>query len=195
MSERPSTWGTLPGDGTTLTTTEYLKTAESVRVQELIYGKLRVADSPTPMHQALLLRLAMILDGHVRDYGSGSIWIAPLDVILDAPRAVVVQPDLFFVSKMRAHIISDHIWGAPDMALEVVSPHPRVGKLEERIEIFGHYGVRECWVVHQLLKEIEIIELTNMGSPNRRRYGPADQLQSNVLPTFYYTAGQLAGWE
>ena len=49
MSERPSTWGTLPDDGTTLTTVEYLKTAESVRVQELIYGRLRVEESPTPM--------------------------------------------------------------------------------------------------------------------------------------------------
>lgn len=195
MSERPSTWGTLPEDGTTLTTAEYLKTAESVRVQELIYGSLRVEDSPTPMHQALLLRLALILDDHVRQLKSGSIWIAPLDVILDASRALVVQPDLFFISNMRRDIVSDHIWGAPDMVLEVVSPHPRIGKLEERIEMFGQYDVRECWVVHQLLKQIEIIELTNMGSPNRRRYGPRDQLRSDVLPTLYLTAGQLAGWE
>lgn len=195
MSEGPSMWGTLPGHGATLTTAEYLKTAESVRVQELIYGRLRVEDSPTPVHQQLLLRLAMILDEHARTNNLGSIWIAPLDVILDASRALVVQPDLFFVSNMRKDIVSDHIWGAPDMVLEVLSPHPRIGKVEERIEIFGQYGVRECWVVHQLLKEIEIIELTNMGSPNRRRCGPPDQLRSNVLPTFYYTAGQLAGWE
>lgn len=195
MSERPSTWGTLPGDGTALTTGEYLKTAESVRVQELIYGRLRVEDSPTPRHQALLLRLAMILDEHARNNKVGSIWIAPLDVILDASRALVMQPDLFFVSNQRADIICDHVWGAPDMVLEVLSPHPRIGKIEERMAIFGEYGVRECWVVHQLLHEIEIVELTNLGAFHRRRFGVADQLRSNVLPTFYYTAGQLAGWE
>jgi Uma2 family endonuclease len=195
MSERPSTWGLLPEDGTTLTTAEYLKTAESVRVQELIYGRLRVEDSPTPMHQALLLRLAMILDEHARNNKVGSVWIAPLDVILDASRALVMQPDLFFVSNQRAEIISDHVWGAPDMVLEVVSPHPRIGKIEERIATFGQYGVRECWVVHQLLREIEILELTNLGAIARRRCRPGDQLRSKVLPTFHYTAGQLAGWE
>ena len=109
MSERPSAWGTLPEDGTTLTTAEYLQTAESVRVQELIYGRLCVEESPTPMHQALLLRLAMILDEHARNNKVGSIWIAPLDVILDASRALVVQPDLFFVNIYFLHVINQFL--------------------------------------------------------------------------------------
>ena len=46
MSERPTVWGELPPDGTVLTTAEYLQTAESMRVQELIFGTLRVSESP-----------------------------------------------------------------------------------------------------------------------------------------------------
>ena len=35
MSQRPSVFGLLPGDGDILTTSEYLQTAETLRVQVL----------------------------------------------------------------------------------------------------------------------------------------------------------------
>jgi len=194
MSERRSFYGTLPESGTMLTTSEYLQTAESVRVQELVYGRLVVADSPTPMHQSLLLRIATVLDDHVARYRLGSIWIAPLDVILDAAHAVVVQPDLFFVSNARKDIVTDHVWGAPDLVLEVLSPHPRIGKLDERIATFARYGVRECWVIHQLLQEIEVIDLQFPDNRTARRFGKKDPIHSTVLPFFRIAAGALANW-
>ena len=38
--------------GGRMTLREYFETPESVTPQELIYGAMRVAESPTPMHQA-----------------------------------------------------------------------------------------------------------------------------------------------
>ena len=104
MSDRPSKLGELPDDGAVLTTAEYLRTAESLRVQELRFGTLWVADSPSPRHQQLLFDLAVLLKVFVTRNRLGTIWIAPLDVILDAPQALIVQPDLFFISKQRQHI-------------------------------------------------------------------------------------------
>jgi Uma2 family endonuclease len=194
MSKRPSVWGTLPEDGTVLTTAEYLRTAESVRVQELRYGVLHVHESPSPMHQATLLTLAIALQAHGRQHGLGSVWIAPLDVILDPARALVLQPDLFFVSNERAGIVADHIWGAPDMVLEVLSPNPRAGALGRRIDWFAEYGVRECWLVHQLTREIEILDLDTDGAAGRRTFGLTDRLESAVLPSCTLTPADLAGW-
>jgi len=182
MSERPSVLGELPGDGTVLTTAEYLRTAESLRVQELVYGTLHVAESPAPMHQQLLFDLAVLLKVFVTKNRLGTIWIAPLDVILDAPQALVVQPDLFFISERRKHIVTDHVWGAPDMVLEVLSPHPRIGDLNQRIFWFKQYGVRECWLVHQLSKEIEVLQLT--GATTRRTFRGLQPIESTVLPGF-----------
>ena len=101
MSERPTVWGELPPDGTVLTTAEYLQTAESLRVQELIYGTLRIEESPSFRHQNLLLELAVLMRVFVGQHRLGTVCIAPLDVILDPARALIVQPDLFFVSKSR----------------------------------------------------------------------------------------------
>src|SRR5688500_15151054 len=147
MSERPTVWGELPPDGAVLSTAEYLQTAESMRVQELIYGTLRVEESPSPRHQSLLLELAILMRVFVRQHRLGTVWIAPLDVILDPPRALILQPDLFFVSNSREHIVTDRVWGAPDLVVEVMSPHPRIGNLDERVRHYAQYGVRECWLV------------------------------------------------
>ncbi len=192
MSQRPSVWGELPGNGEVLTTAEYLRTAESLRVQELIYGTLRVAESPTPRHQQLLFDLAVLLKVFVTQHKLGTVWIAPLDVILDPARALIVQPDLFFISKQREAIVTDHVWGAPDMVLEVLSPNPRIGQLNERIGWFAHYGVRECWLVHQISQEIEILQLT--GVMKRKTFRDLQPLESTVLPDFRLAPALIAAW-
>lgn len=194
MSERPTVWGELPPDGTVLTTSEYLQTAVSVRVQELIYGSLRVEESPSFRHQDLLFELAVLMRVFVGQHRLGTVCIAPLDVILDPARALIVQPDLFFVSRARQHIITDRVWGAPDLVVEVMSPHPRIGKVDDRIGYFQEYGVRECWLLHQLTREFEVIQLSRHALPSRRTFSGAETIESSVLPRFRLSPDVLACW-
>jgi len=194
MSEQRPVWGELPPGGTVLTTAEYLQTAESMRVQELIYGELRVEDSPTFRHQNLLLELAVLMRVFVGRHKLGTVCIAPQDVILDPARALILQPDLMFISRSRQDIISDHIWGAPDLVVEVMSPHPRIGKVDERIGHFQHYGVKECWLVHQLSREIEVLRLQEYGEGNRRTFRGIEAIESEVLPEFRISPEVLSCW-
>jgi Uma2 family endonuclease len=171
-----------------MTTAEYLRTPESLVPAELIYGTLRVAESPLPRHQAVVLDLAMALVSHVRERQLGSVWISPLDVILDAERALVVQPDLFFISNERSHILTDRVRGAPDLIVDVLSPHPRIGKLGERIGWFQEYGVRECWLIHQLQRRVEVLNFVGtqrdrpsvVRSPHPNSVGGAAGCSSNA---------------
>jgi Uma2 family endonuclease len=194
MSERPTTYGELPPDGTVLTTAEYLQTAESMRVQELHWGVLRVEDSPHFRHQNLLLELAVLMRVFVGRHRLGTVCIAPQDVILDPARALVVQPDLMFISNYRRDIITDHIWGAPDLVVEVMSPHPRIGKLEDRIEAFSTYGVKECWLIHQLSREIEVLRFKEHGANARRTFRGVEAIESGVLPEFRISVEVLECW-
>ena len=194
MSERPTVWGELPTDGTVLTTAEYLQTAESLRVQELIFGTLRVAESPSFRHQNLLLELAVLMRVFAGQHRLGTVCISPLDVILDPARALIMQPDLFFVSRQRREILTDRVWGAPDLVVEVMSPHPRIGKLEDRLHYFGVYGVRECWLIHQLTREIEVLELAASGVKSRRTFRGMDRIHSGVLEDFSLSTELLSCW-
>ena len=194
MSERPTVWGELPPDGTVLTTAEYLQTAESLRVQELIFGTLHVAESPSFRHQDLLLELAVLMRVFVGQHKLGTVCIAPLDVILDPARALIVQPDLFFVSKQRREILTDRVWGAPDLVVEVMSPQPRIGKLADRLHYFAHYGVRECWLIHQLTRDIEVLELGRYGVTQRQTFRGVDRIQSTALTDFGLSPELLSCW-
>lgn len=177
-----------------MTTAEYLRTRESLVPTELIYGKLRVAESPLPRHQAVVLDLTVAMVAHVQERRLGRIWIAPLDVILDAERALIVQPDLFFISNERSHILTDRVRGAPDLVVEVLSPNPRIGKLGERIGWFQECGVKECWLIHQLEHRIEVLNFIDTNVIERASFDERTPIRSRVLVDFERTLGSMLRW-
>ena len=122
------------------------------------------------------------------------MWLSPIDVVLDRDRHLVVQPDLIFVSEPRIGIVTDRVWGAPDLVIEVLSPWPRIGTLDERIEWFAQYGVRECWLVHQDTRTVEVLQFSSGAVADRRMYRSHEQLRSSVLPAFSATPATIFGY-
>jgi Uma2 family endonuclease len=167
-------------------THEYLRTPEVLLPQELAYGYVREAAAPTAAHQRTVGALFIRLSQHLRDTGAGEAWLSPLDVVLDVERNLVVQPDLSVVLTEHADIVTDRIWGAPDLVVEVMSPRPRIGSVEERLEWFATYGVRECWLVHVQGARIEVIRFES-GLMVSTVFGPADGVRSAVLPALRLT--------
>ena len=178
-----------------MTTEEYLQTPETVLPQELAYGEWRVADSPSVSHQRVVLELMLALVAFVRQEQLGEVLIAPMDVILDFDNALVVQPDLLFVSNERRDIISDRIHGAPDLAIEVLSPHPRIGRLDERVGWFAKYGVRECWLVNSEEKNVAVLSLSNAGVRARTLHRGAQPIASEVMKGLSLTPLQIFGYD
>lgn len=183
-----------PATGQLMTTEEYLNTPETVLPQELIYGRLRVADSPLPRHQAAVADFHLALAHHVHERRLGEIWLSPIDVILDAKEALVLQPDLLFISNERSGILTDRIRGAPDMVLEVLSPQPRIGQLEERLQWFAQYGVRECWLLHQLARRFEILTFCDGKTSSCVSFDYKTAIRSLVLPEFRQKIGAVLRW-
>src|SRR2546422_302988 len=90
-----------------MTVDEYFRTPETVRPAELRFGVLRVAESPSPRHQSAVAKIFRSLDVDVRARGIGEVWLAPLDVVLDDERALIVQPDLLY--DQRAFVIEHDV--------------------------------------------------------------------------------------
>jgi Uma2 family endonuclease len=163
-----------------LSVADYLDGAETLRRRELEWGILRDAPSPIYSHQALVTRLVVLLDAHVRPRGLGRVVVAPIDVVLDAERALIVQPDVVFVSAARRSIVSRQIWGPPDLVVEVLSPGTVRRDRGRKLAWYTRYGVRECWLVVPLRGRIEVHELG--AAPRVRRFGVGRVLRSAVLP-------------
>jgi Uma2 family endonuclease len=94
-----------------------------------------------------------------------------------------------FVSRHRLEVVQERIYGAPDLVIEILSPHPRIGRLDERIDWFATYGVREIWLYHQPERRMEILACHEGAVAARRSFGWADRLASDVLPLFNEALG------
>lgn len=163
---------------------EYLDTPETLLPQELVDGVLRVADAPLLPHQLAVRDFLIALSAHVDERHLGEVIPSPIDVILDAARPLVVQPDLLFVSNQRRAILSDKIYGAPDLVVEVLSPHPRIGRLHDRVAWYAQYGVRECWLYHHDERRLAVLTLKEGGVVARGLFDRTDAIESAVLPEF-----------
>jgi Uma2 family endonuclease len=173
-----------------MTLMEYFNTPETLLPQELIDGRVRVQDAPFVSHQRVVLKLAMALDTHTRRHREGEVFVAPIDVVLDQRRALVVQPDILVVSPERASIVQERIYGAPDLAIEVLSPHPRIGRVDERIAWFAEYGVREIWLYHQPERRLDVLACADGLVAGHATFGWEDRVRSAVLPSL----DQRLGW-
>src|SRR5262245_43096662 len=86
---------------------EYFKKPEGLRPMELVYGFVREPPAPQYGHQSVVTRLSSLLDAHVRALGLGQVCVSPVDVVLDAAAALVLQPDIVFIAGERLHIVQD----------------------------------------------------------------------------------------
>src|SRR5262245_44417094 len=109
-----------------MTTDDYLyRTEETNRIRELAAGRVREPPAPFWSDQALVLTVARLIGEHVEPRNLGCVAVAPVDVVLDRDRNLVLQPDVVFVSTARLSIIRDQVWGAPDLVVEVLSDSSR----------------------------------------------------------------------
>ena len=160
---------------------EYLNTEETNRARELAYGVLREPPAPYFSHQSLVLHIARMLADHVEPRRLGQVAMAPVDVILDRDRDLVVQPDVLFVSTERLSIIRNQVWGAPDLVVEVLSLGTQAHDRGEKLDWYREYGVRECWLVDAVAMQVVVFDFTGP-DPVRRVFQANDTLRSTVLP-------------
>ena len=162
-----------------LTYRDYLLLPEDSRY-ELIEGDLYMVPSPNEPHQRISRRLEYELVTYVEDHDLGEIYYAPFDVVLSIHN--VVQPDIVFVSKGRRGIITEkNIQGAPDLAIEILSPGTSDRDLQIKRTLYGKYGVREYWIVDPVAGSIEVCIQSQAGLETYRVYSKGSKLNSPLL--------------
>ena len=173
-----------------MTTFEYLNTEETNRRRELRYG--RVSEPPAPFfsHQVVVLRIARALCEHVEPLHLGVVGLSPIDVVLDAERSLIVQPDVLFISAARRSIVRNQVWGAPDLVIEVLSAGTEAHDDGEKLGWYQKYGVRECWLVDPANRCITIVTFAD-STPVRTVIDQDGSIRSSVLPALQLPVSPL----
>ncbi|MDH4064615.1 MAG: Uma2 family endonuclease, partial [Acidobacteriota bacterium] len=114
-----------------------------------------------------------------------------VDVVLDARKGLVVQPDVVFVSNERVHIVDGQVWGAPDLVVEAESFGTRRRDRVWKRRWYGQYGVREYWLVDPVERTVTVLTFPTVGRMRRRRCRGDAPVESAVLPGLRVSASDV----
>jgi Uma2 family endonuclease len=118
-----------------MTAQELLEYRHEPYRHELVDGILREMEPPGYEHGRIAMRIGALLYAHVHEHGLGATVAAETGFLLASDPDTVRAPDAAFVSRERAEAVgpTDRYWpGAPDLAIEVVSPTDRHSEVEAK---------------------------------------------------------------
>ncbi|HWE63109.1 MAG TPA: Uma2 family endonuclease [Chloroflexota bacterium] len=141
---------------------------------EMLWGELHMAPSPRFTHQEIQAALIVLLGGHVRERGLGTV-VGPIDLYRDEVN--YVQPDISYFTAAQLPLLGEQqIRQAPPLTVEILSPSTATTDREDKRRWYAELGVREYWLVDPLAQRVEVIDLTtNVGLVE-------DPVRSIVLP-------------
>jgi len=117
---------------------------------ELIAGELRKMVPAGWKHGAVEGRLHSLLGHYVLEHRLGEVFGAETGFLLARDPDTVRAPDVAFVGKQRfaAALPEEAFWpGAPDVAVEVVSPGDTQREIDEKVKGWLDAGAALVWVV------------------------------------------------
>jgi Uma2 family endonuclease len=118
---------------------------------ELVRGELRRMSPAGRKHGRLIINLTTPLDQYVRAHQLGVVYAAETGFLLATDPDLVRAPDVAFVRREREAAIPDDdgFWpGAPDMAVEFVSPHDLYTEVDEKVLDWLDAGTRMVVIVN-----------------------------------------------
>ena len=165
-----------------LTYEEYLEGPETKERKEIVDGRVIMFAAPTLHHQTVLSDLNDPVKQFVRENRLGTVWFAPVDVIIQRDPLRVRQPDLVFVSNERAEFLDSRINSGPDLVAEILSPSNTRPYIERKLADYALINVRECWLVSIEARNVEVLRLE--GGEWCRAYirGVGERIESAALP-------------
>ena len=175
-----------------MTYEDYRETPEDTRY-ELIDGELILAAAPRMTHQRLQSRLGSRMEIFAEDTDAGEVYFSSTDVVLSDTD--VVQPDLIFISKERAHIITvEAVFGAPDLIIEILSPSTAARDMGYKRDLYELHGVKEYWMANVDSVWIRVLRLNAAGFfETVGTYGEGDEFESSALPGFRVNVSEVFG--
>jgi len=159
---------------------------------ELVDGELVMMMSPAGwLHGHLVMKIGAVLGAYVEENNLGMVFGEQTGFILTRNPDTVRAPDAAFVREERIpheRSLDEYFPGAPDLAVEVLSPSNRASAMTHKLSQYFAAGTRLVWVVDPKTR------LITVHAPGREpaMLHETDTLDGEaVLPGFRYKIAQL----
>lgn len=175
---------------------DYLTWPEEER-WELIAGvPYSMTPAPSRTHQRisgeLFKQIALYLTGKTCE-----VYAAPFELLLpkadeeDEEVLTVVQPDLLVVCDPKK-LDERGCKGAPDLIIEILSPHTAGKDMKIKLALYERAGVREYWIVDPEYQIAQVFKFEANGEYGRPEvYIAGDQVKVGIFPDLIIDLGQV----
>lgn len=158
---------------------------------ELDEGELVVMTKPRPLHNRIVLRLSAEMVKYLDAHSVGEVFDSENLFVL-SPN-IKRAPDVSFLRTERAKQIDPNadIPGAPDLAVEVLSPNDTVLAMRRKIRQYFAAGAQCVWIIYPETREVEVWK---QPSQPQKVLQETDVLEdADLLPGFALRVGALFG--
>jgi Uma2 family endonuclease len=131
---------------------------------ELVKGELKRMPPTGDEHGGVTMELASPLHQYVKRNNLGRVYAAETGFKLESNPDTVRAPDIAFVSTERlqgAGSMQGYRSGAPDLAVEVLSPGNTKREMAEKVKEYFAAGARLVWIVNPKLKTVVVYRSVN----------------------------------
>ncbi len=139
--------------GTLLSLQEFAHLPDEPGKQELSDGNLVIVPPAKFIHNKLSRRLYDALRDCLAATGAGEVWF---EAGFQLGPATVRQPDVAVVPGQRHAPDNEWLQGAPDIAIEVLSPANSAEDVDVKISQYLASGARAVWIVSPKAKQVRI---------------------------------------
>ncbi len=142
-----------------VTAEESLRTPDDGLRRELVRGEVRTMAPAGNVHGRIAMNVSTPLDQHVRTNGLGVVFAAETEFKILGDPDTVRAPDAAFVWRERIEAVGEieGYWpGAPDLAVEVVSPSDRFAEVEEKVADWLAAGTRMVLIANPRGKTVTV---------------------------------------
>jgi Uma2 family endonuclease len=124
--------------------------------REVLEGELITLPPPEWCHNSIALRIYSAL--HAIQDQTGFIARHEDGYRLTENPVTWIQPDVSFVSAARAEAAERQrfAFGAPELAVEIISPSESPAKVERKLKLLFAHGCQAVWVVYPKRKKVAV---------------------------------------
>lgn len=149
---------------------------------ELHEGEIVETPSPSPLHGIIVALITRLLLNFVLEHKLGHVVGDNTDFELAS--GTVFKPDAAYVSFSRYPRIPDCFAGAPDLAVEVISPTNSPKEIAFKVETYLKHGSHAVWTVYPEDKTVRVHTRAERGILTRTLTGDSALDAGAALPGF-----------
>jgi Uma2 family endonuclease len=167
------------GAKTLLTLAEFEALPDDGKKYELNQGELVVMPPAKAPHTRIIQRINRSLSAYVYEHALGEVFSEGAYFLSRDPEPIFRQPDVSFLSTVRLkELDNEYFAGAPDLAIEVVSPGNDAAELDEKVNQYLACGSKEVWLFYPKTRSVMIHK---PGGAARKLTGP-DTITTDLFP-------------